>query len=130
MARDAGAKKVYLASAAPPVRYPNIYGIDMPTPEELIAHGRSEAEIERMIGCDWLIYQDLAADLEAAVAGPSSRAASSTVPASAANTSPASTRAISSASASCAPTTPSTSADWRCDAFPPLPNEKGGWRPL
>ena len=69
MARDAGAKKVYLASAAPPVRYPNIYGIDMPTPEELIAHGRSEAEIERMIGCDWLIYQDLA-DLEAAVAGP------------------------------------------------------------
>ena len=42
MARDAGAKKVYLASAAPPVRYPNIYGIDMPTPEELIAHGRSE----------------------------------------------------------------------------------------
>ena len=69
MARDAGAKKVYLASAAPPVRYPNIYGIDMPTPEELIAHGRTEAEIERMIGCDWLIYQDLA-DLEAAVAGP------------------------------------------------------------
>jgi amidophosphoribosyltransferase len=69
MARDAGAKKVYLASAAPPVRHPNIYGIDMPTPEELIAHGRSEAEIERMIGCDWLIYQDLA-DLEAAVAGP------------------------------------------------------------
>ena len=53
------------------MRYPNIYGIDMPTPEELIAHGRSEAEIERMIGCDWLIYQDLA-DLEAAVAGPSS----------------------------------------------------------
>jgi amidophosphoribosyltransferase len=69
MARDAGARKVYLASAAPPVRYPNIYGIDMPTPEELIAHGRSEEEIERMIGCDWLIYQDLA-DLEAAVAGP------------------------------------------------------------
>ena len=69
MARDAGAKKVYLASAAPPVRYPNIYGIDMPTPEELIAHGRTEQEIERMIGCDWLVYQDLA-DLEAAVAGP------------------------------------------------------------
>ena len=69
MARDAGARKVYLASAAPPVRYPNIYGIDMPTPEELIAHGRSEEEIERMIGCDWLVYQDLA-DLEAAVAGP------------------------------------------------------------
>jgi amidophosphoribosyltransferase len=69
MARDAGARKVYLASAAPPVRHPNIYGIDMPTPEELIAYGRSESEIERMIGCDWLIYQDLA-DLEAAVAGP------------------------------------------------------------
>lgn len=69
MARDAGARKVYLASAAPPVRHPNIYGIDMPTPEELIAHGRSEAEIERMIGCDWLVYQDLS-DLEAAVAGP------------------------------------------------------------
>lgn len=69
MARDAGARKVYLASAAPPVRYPNIYGIDMPTPEELIAHGRDEGEIERMIGCDWLIYQDLSA-LEAAVAGP------------------------------------------------------------
>ena len=69
MAREAGAKKVYFASAAPPVRYPNIYGIDMPTPEELIAHGRTEQEIERMIGCDWLIYQDLA-DLEAAVAGP------------------------------------------------------------
>ena len=69
MARDAGARKVYLASAAPPVRHPNIYGIDMPTPEELIAHGRSEEEIERMIGCDWLVYQDLA-DLETAVAGP------------------------------------------------------------
>lgn len=69
MARDAGARKVYLASAAPPVRYANIYGIDMPTQEELIAHERSEAEIERMIGCDWLVYQDLA-DLEAAVAGP------------------------------------------------------------
>ncbi|MGY1408994.1 MULTISPECIES: amidophosphoribosyltransferase [unclassified Luteimonas] len=69
MARDAGARKVYLASAAPPVRHPNIYGIDMPTPEELIAHGRTEDEIERMIGCDWLVYQDLA-DLEKAVAGP------------------------------------------------------------
>ncbi len=69
MARDAGAKKVYLASAAPPVRYPNIYGIDMPSPDELVAHGRSEAEIESFLGCDWLIYQDLS-DLEAAVAGP------------------------------------------------------------
>ena len=69
MARDAGARRVYLASAAPPVRYPNIYGIDMPVPEELIAHGRSEEEVERLIGCDWLVYQDLA-DLEVAVAGP------------------------------------------------------------
>ncbi|MBP6596065.1 MAG: amidophosphoribosyltransferase, partial [Arenimonas sp.] len=69
MARDAGAKKVYLASAAPPVRYPNIYGIDMPSAHELVAHGRTEAEIETLLGCDWLIYQDLA-DLETAVAGP------------------------------------------------------------
>ena len=69
MARDAGARKVYLASAAPPVRYPNIYGIDMPSVQEVIAQGRSEAEIQALLGCDWLIYQDLA-DLEAAVAGP------------------------------------------------------------
>jgi amidophosphoribosyltransferase len=69
MARDAGAKKVYLASAAPPVRYPNIYGIDMPSVQELVAHGRTEQEIEKLLGCDWLIYQDLA-DLESAVAGP------------------------------------------------------------
>jgi len=69
MARDAGARKVYLASAAPPVRYPNIYGIDMPSPDELVAHERSERDVEALLGCDWLIYQDLA-DLEAAVAGP------------------------------------------------------------
>ncbi len=69
MARDAGAKKVYLASAAPPVRHPNVYGIDMPSREELVAHNRTEKEIEQLLGCDWLIYQDLA-DLEAAVAGP------------------------------------------------------------
>jgi len=69
MARDAGARKVYLASAAPPVRYPNIYGIDMPSAEELIAHKRSVDEIAELLGCDWLVYQDLA-DLEAAVAGP------------------------------------------------------------
>ena len=69
MARDAGAKKVYLASAAPPVRYPNIYGIDMPSADELVANNRTEAQIEALLGCDWLIYQDLA-DLEAAVAGP------------------------------------------------------------
>jgi amidophosphoribosyltransferase len=59
MARDAGAKKVYIASAAPPVRYPNVYGIDMPAAEELIAHNRSESEIAKKIGADWLIYQDL-----------------------------------------------------------------------
>jgi len=69
MAREAGARKVYLASAAPPVRYPNIYGIDMPSSEELVAHGRTEDEIEKLLGCDWLIYQDLS-DLENAVAGP------------------------------------------------------------
>lgn len=69
MARDAGAKKVYLASAAPPVRFPNVYGIDMPSPEELVAHGRTEQEVQELLGCDWLIYQDLA-DLESAVAGP------------------------------------------------------------
>ncbi|KPN19833.1 amidophosphoribosyltransferase [Luteimonas terrae] len=69
MARDAGAKKVYLASAAPPVRHPNIYGIDMPSVDELVAHNRTEQEIEAFLGCDWLIYQDLA-DLESAVAGP------------------------------------------------------------
>ena len=69
MARDAGARKVYLASAAPPVRYPNIYGIDMPSAEELVAHNRTEDQIEQLLGCDWLVYQDLA-DLEAAVAGP------------------------------------------------------------
>ncbi|MEO6263961.1 MAG: amidophosphoribosyltransferase [Luteimonas sp.] len=72
MARDAGARKVYLASAAPPVRYPNIYGIDMPSVEELVAHDRTEAEIEQLLGCDWLIYQDLK-DLEEAVSGPKQR---------------------------------------------------------
>jgi amidophosphoribosyltransferase len=61
MAREAGARKVYLASAAPPVRFPNVYGIDMPTREELIAHGRSVEEIRQFIGADALIYQDVAA---------------------------------------------------------------------
>lgn len=61
MARDAGARKVYMASAAPPVRYPNVYGIDMPTSEELIAHNRSIEEIREFIGADALIYQDVAA---------------------------------------------------------------------
>ena len=59
MARESGAKKVYFASAAPPVRYPNVYGIDMPVAEELIAHGRSEEEVCQLIGADALIYQDL-----------------------------------------------------------------------
>ncbi|ANE55848.1 MULTISPECIES: amidophosphoribosyltransferase [Methylomonas] len=59
MARDAGAKKVYFASAAPPVRYPNVYGIDMPAARELIAHGRSEDEVCKALGADKLIYQDL-----------------------------------------------------------------------
>ncbi|MEM1113103.1 MAG: amidophosphoribosyltransferase [Pseudomonadota bacterium] len=59
MAREAGANKVYFASAAPPVRYPNVYGIDMPSAQELIAHGRSEADVRDLIGADWLIYQDL-----------------------------------------------------------------------
>jgi amidophosphoribosyltransferase len=59
MAREAGARKVYFASAAPPVRFPNVYGIDMPTRDELIANGRTDAEIAREIGCDELIYQDL-----------------------------------------------------------------------
>ncbi len=61
MARDAGATKVYLASAAPPVRHPNVYGIDMPTRGELIAHGRSVEEIREWIGADALIYQDVEA---------------------------------------------------------------------
>jgi amidophosphoribosyltransferase len=68
MARDAGARKVYFASAAPPVRYPNVYGIDMPSAHELIAHGRTEAEVEHLLGCDWLIYQSLD-DLVDAVRG-------------------------------------------------------------
>ncbi|WP_394680868.1 amidophosphoribosyltransferase [uncultured Comamonas sp.] len=59
MARDAGANKVYLASAAPPVRFPNVYGIDMPTAKELVAHDRSLEEIRQYIGCDALIYQDV-----------------------------------------------------------------------
>ena len=65
MARDAGARKVYFASAAPAVKYPNVYGIDMPTTTELIAHGRTDEEVCKEIGADWLVYQDLA-DLIAA----------------------------------------------------------------
>jgi amidophosphoribosyltransferase len=61
MARDAGARKVYFASASPPVRFPNVYGIDMPNQDELVATGRTEAEIAREIGADLLVYQDLEA---------------------------------------------------------------------
>ncbi|GAB0151355.1 MULTISPECIES: amidophosphoribosyltransferase [Marinobacterium] len=59
MARDAGARKVYFASAAPEVRFPNVYGIDMPSASELIAHGRTADEVGEYIGCDWMLYQDL-----------------------------------------------------------------------
>ena len=66
MSREAGARKVYFASAAPPVRYQNVYGIDMPAPDELIAANRTVEEVEERIGADWLIYQDLG-DLISAV---------------------------------------------------------------
>jgi amidophosphoribosyltransferase len=59
MARDAGARQVYFASAAPPVRHPNVYGIDMPSARELIAHDRTVEEVCDQIGADWLVYQDL-----------------------------------------------------------------------
>ena len=59
MARDAGAKSVSFASAAPPVRYPNVYGIDMPTKDELIAHGRTVEQVAEEIGADWLVFQEL-----------------------------------------------------------------------
>ena len=65
MAREAGANKVYFASAAPPVRYPNVYGIDMPVAEELIAYNKNELEISRAIGADKIIYQDLTDLIEA-----------------------------------------------------------------
>lgn len=66
MARDAGARKVYFASAAPEVRYPNVYGIDMPSVQELVAHGRDVATIAQLIGADKLIFQNLSALYEAA----------------------------------------------------------------
>ncbi len=72
MAREAGARKVYFASAAPPVRYPNVYGIDMPSVHELIANGRTVQEIAAEIGADALIYQDLKDLIEAAREGNSS----------------------------------------------------------
>lgn len=69
MAREAGANKVYFASAAPPVRYPNVYGIDMPAAEELIAHNRTEDEIGQIIGADKIIYQEIDAMVEAVQEG-------------------------------------------------------------
>lgn len=72
MAREAGARKVYFASAAPPVRFPNVYGIDMPSVHELIANGRTILEIAAEIGADALIYQDLEDLIEAAREGNSS----------------------------------------------------------
>ncbi|MGB1884762.1 MAG: amidophosphoribosyltransferase [Gammaproteobacteria bacterium] len=69
MAREAGARKVYFASAAPPVRFPNVYGIDMPTSEELIAYDRNVDQICHQIGADGLIYQDLEDLVEAARRG-------------------------------------------------------------
>jgi amidophosphoribosyltransferase len=75
MARDSGARKVFFASAAPPVRFPNVYGIDMPTRAELIAAHRSEEEVAREIGADALVYQDLD-DLKEAVRAANPRLAS------------------------------------------------------
>ena len=69
MARNAGAKKVYFASAAPPIRHQNVYGIDMAATTELIAHNRTEDEISEHIGADWLIYQDLEDLIESARKG-------------------------------------------------------------
>ncbi len=65
LAREAGARKVYFASASPPVRHPNVYGIDMPAAEELIAHEKTAAEIEKAIGADWLVYQTIEDLIEA-----------------------------------------------------------------
>lgn len=57
MARDAGAKKVYFASCSPPIRFPNVYGIDMPSSRELVAHERTEEEVAKEIGADAVIFQ-------------------------------------------------------------------------
>lgn len=77
MARDSGARKVYFSSAAPPVRYPNIYGIDIPTQHELIAFERNEHEIAKAIGSDWVLYQDLN-DLEECIREVSRKTLNST----------------------------------------------------
>jgi len=67
LAREAGAKQVYFASAAPPVKFPNVYGIDMPAASELVASNRTDAEVAQLIGADWLIYQDLEDLIQACV---------------------------------------------------------------
>lgn len=69
MARDAGANRVYFASASPPVCYPNVYGIDMPSANELIAHNKTVEEVAELIGADWLMFQDLEDLVEAARIG-------------------------------------------------------------
>ena len=69
MARDAGASKVFFASAAPAVIHPNVYGIDMPAKTEYIAHDRTEAEVAEAIGADWLMYQKLPDLIEACQGG-------------------------------------------------------------
>ena len=69
MARDAGANRVYFASAAPPVRFPNVYGIDMPAVDELIAYDRTDEQVQEAIGADWLVYQDLDDLIEAVIKG-------------------------------------------------------------
>jgi len=69
MARDAGAKKVYFASAAPEIRHPNVYGIDMPVASELVAHNSTLEDICKSLGADWLIYQDLQVLIDAAKEG-------------------------------------------------------------
>ncbi|MBL4820483.1 MAG: amidophosphoribosyltransferase [Gammaproteobacteria bacterium] len=69
MARDAGARKVYFASAAPAIRFPNVYGIDMPAASELIANGKTDEEVQEQIGADWLVYQDLADLIDSAREG-------------------------------------------------------------
>jgi len=69
MAREAGASKVYFASASPPVKHPNVYGIDMPSAKELIAHGRTVEEVQELIGADWLVFQDLVDLCDAATEG-------------------------------------------------------------
>ena len=69
MAREAGARRVYVASAAPPIRYPNVYGIDMPAAAELVAYRRSEDEVGRLVHADWLAYQHLEDLIDSARAG-------------------------------------------------------------